>query len=310
MAIPLRKRTSTGQVGLDIDGEFLAAVQTASGRVERAATAELPEGVVSDGEVKDPATLSGQLRDFFKANDLPRNVRLGISNQHIVVRRLELPRIEDASERDAAIRFQAAEAIAMPLDEAVLDHQVIGFEKTDAGERMTVVVVAARRSMVDSFVEAVRGAGLRPEGIDLDAFALVRALAPPAADGQEARLYCHLAAVANLAVAVGDSCFFTRPLMASWRVPDVDQAATALAEEVRLSIDYYLAQPGVLPVADAVLSGPGAQNEELVSALAERLVLPVSVAEPLGGLDAAGVPAGDEPHRYTVAAGLALGAAA
>ena len=52
---------------------------------------------------------------------------LGVSNQQIVVRVIDMPRIDDASERDAALRFSAAETIAMPLDEAVLDHQIAGY---------------------------------------------------------------------------------------------------------------------------------------------------------------------------------------
>ena len=91
---------------------------------------------------------------------------------------IELPRIEDEKQRDAAVRFQAAEAIAMPLDEAVLDHQVAGYtEAPDGSPRMQVVVVAARRSMIEALLEAAKQAGLKPEGIDLDAFALVRMLA-------------------------------------------------------------------------------------------------------------------------------------
>ena len=65
----------------------------------------------------------------------------------------------------------------MPLDEAVLDHQIAGFaEAPDGTPRMQVVLVAARRKMVETLLEAVKAAGLKADGIDLDAFALVRAL--------------------------------------------------------------------------------------------------------------------------------------
>ena len=62
-------------------------------------------------------------------------MRLGVANQQIVVRLLELPRIEDEKQRDAAVRFQASEAIAMPLDEAVLDHQVAGYAEAPRAPR-------------------------------------------------------------------------------------------------------------------------------------------------------------------------------
>ena len=118
-----RKNTKDGHVGLDIDGAFLAAVEISDGRIERAASRELEEGVMRDGEIADRDRLVEALKSFFADESLPKHVRLGIANQQIVVRHLELPQIPEGSERDAAIRFQAADAIPMPLDEAVLDYQ-------------------------------------------------------------------------------------------------------------------------------------------------------------------------------------------
>jgi type IV pilus assembly protein PilM len=322
MALSLGKKNPRGSVGLDLDGAFVAAVQAHDGRISRAASAELPAGVITDGEVTDVEGLSAALKDFFSGSGLPNRVRLGVSNQQIVVRHLELPVIEEPSELAAAVRFQAAEAIAMPLDEAVLDYQVVGQSVNHEGSaRLRVVVVAARQSMIERFVDGVRGAGLKPEGIDLNAFALVRALAKPEkpqAPGEaeaeaplepSARVYCHLGGVTNLAVAVGSHCLFTRPLSTDW-AEEGDHVASALAEEIRLSIDFYMAQPGARPVGEVVLSGPGSTIAGLAEELSAQIHLPASVADPLGGLDVNGGLDGEDPHRHTVAAGLALGAAA
>jgi type IV pilus assembly protein PilM len=309
MALSLRKNSERGSVGLDIDGRYLAAAQVEAGRVVRCASLDLPEGVVSDGEVTDADALAESLKSFAGDAGLPKNVRLGVANQQIVVRVIELPRIEDPKQREAAVRFQAAEAIAMPLDEAVLDHQVAGYtEDPDGTPRMQIVLVAARRSMVESLLKAVKGAGLKADGVDLDAFALVRTLVS-GGDGtdESARVFCHLAGVTNLAIAVGSACLFTRPLSTVWDEPD---AGSRLADEVRLSIDYYMTQPQAQPVGEVVLSGPGSGDEELVESLGLHLGLPVRVAWPLGGLDSSALAPGEDPHRYTVAAGLSLGAAA
>ena len=301
----------------------MAAVQADNGRISRAASMELPSGVITDGEVADVERLTESLKTFFKENDLPTRVRLGVSNQQIVVRHLELPLIEEEAELAAAVRFQAAEAIAMPLDEAVLDYQVVGQATSAEGSpRLRVVVVAARQAMIERFVEGVRGAGLKPEGIDLNAFALVRALAKPAApaapaaegefglpqaDQELACVYCHLGGVSNLAIAVGSACFFTRPLSAVW---DDEDAAARLADEIRLSIDYYMTQAQAKPVGTVVLSGPGSADEQLIEGLGVHLGLPTKVAAPLGVLDRSALGAGEDPHRLTVAAGLAMGKAA
>jgi type IV pilus assembly protein PilM len=309
MAFSLRKSSDRGSIGLDIDGRYLAAAQVSGGRVTRCASQNLPEGLVRDGEVSDPEVLGQHLKSFASAAGLPRNVRLGVANQQIVVRVVELPRIEDDKQRDAAVRFQASEAIAMPLDEAVLDHQIAGFTTAaDGTPRMQVVLVAARRKMIETLLEAVKAAGLKAEGVDLDAFALVRALA---VDDEEevprARVFCHLGGVSNLAVAVGTNCFFTRPLSAVW---DEEDAGSRLADEIRLSIDYYMTQPQAKPVGEVVLSGPGSVNGELVETLETQLGMPIQVPAPLGVLDGSVLGPTEDPHRYTVAAGLSLGAAA
>ena len=275
----------------------------------RSASVDLPAGIVHDGEVADAEALAKNLKSLVADARLPRNVRLGVSNQQIVVRVIELPRIEDEKQRDAAVRYQASEAIAMPLDEAILDHQLAGYaDAPDGTPRMQVVVVAARRKMIETLLEAVKRAGLKADGIDLDAFALVRALAVNGHGSEDsARVFCHLAGVSNLAVAVGSSCFFTRPLSAIW---DEADAGSQLADEIRLSIDYYMTQPQAMPVGEVVLSGPGSSDGELVDSLAEHLGISVEVAAPLGQIDSSGLEPHEDPHRYTVAAGLSLGASA
>jgi len=327
VALSLRKNSDGGTFGLDIDGRFLAAAQVRDGRLTSVASAELPAGVLVDGEVADREALTTALKEFVSDNKLPRRVQLGVSNQQIVVRVLDLPRIDNDGERDAALRFQAAEAIAMPLDEAVLDHQIAGYTNGDDGtERMQVVVVAARRTMIEAYLEAVKDAGLKADGIDLDAFALVRMLSgsdagagPDAlaagADSiggelsmpQSARVFCHLGGVSNLAIALGSSCFFCRTLSTPF---DAEGAGARLADEIRMSIDYYMAQPAALAVGDVVISGQGARDAELIAEIGAQLGIPVTVSNPLGALDASSLADDEDPHCYTVAAGLALGATA
>ena len=121
-----------------------------------------------------------------------------------------------------------------------------------------------------------------------------------------ARVYCHLGGVTNLAIAFGATCLFTRTL---WTAPasEDEGIATTLAEEIRLSIDFYMAQPEARPIGDIVLSGSGASDRGLSDELSELIGLPVSLADPLGPLSSADLPADEDPYRHTVAAGLAVG---
>ena len=311
MALRLGNRAARASVGLDLDGAYIAAVSIVGGVIQAAASTDLPAGLVRDGEVEDVDGLSHVLKSFFKQHDFGRNVLLGVANQQIAVRSLEIPPIENEEDRTAAVRFQASEAVAMPLDEAVLDYRVIGETTTTEGSGlMRVIVVAAREPMIMRLVDAVRGAGLRPEGIDLSAFALMRVVAPEHEhEPAPARVYCHLAGVTNLAVGVGSTCVFTRPLATVWDGGS-QEFVGALAEEIRLSMDYYTGQPDARQVTEVLLSGPGSQRPGIADQVAGLVGLPVTVAQPLGRLGAASLRMGDDPSRYTIAAGLALGAAA
>ena len=121
-------------------------------------------------------------------------------------------------------------------------------------------------------------------------------------------MYCHLGGVTNLAVALGSICVFTRPLSTVWDDDDQDIAA-ALAEEIRLSVDFYMAQPDARWVGEVVLSGPHARRPGLAEALGALIDVPVTVAEPLGRLGENAVHPDEDAYRHTIAAGLALGSA-
>jgi type IV pilus assembly protein PilM len=348
-------------VGLDVEAGSLAAAQVASRgarEVEQVAIAPLEGGLIKEGEVADPEALSAALRTMFAEHKLSKTVRLGVANQRVAVRTFHLPLIEDPEEIETAVRFQAQEEIPMPLDQAVLDHQVVSRYSADDGTRkMEVVAVAARRDMLSTLIGAVRGAGLRPVGIDLSAFAMIRALASETIDsgsnGEEtedggflpAVLFCNLGDVTNLAVARGSACLFTRispfgveviaqrlaerrtlsleharqwlvhvglerptldiegdtEIVAATREV-LDEGAAKLADELRLSLEYYGAQEGVPPVERVVVAGPGSTIPGLIDRLQTGLGQHVTAARP-----AALAQVGDTAAaRLTVSYGLAL----
>jgi len=355
-----RKKKTGGIAGLDIEAGSLAATvlegSNGSSRVSAAAVQPLEAGAFHEGEVLDADRLAAALKTLFSRNKLPKQVRIGISNQRVVVRTVRLPAIENPAEMEAAVRFQAQEQIPMPLDQAVLEHQVVGGVAAEEGgsPRVDVVVVAARRDMVSSLVEPIRRAGLQPVGVDLSAFAMIRALADagmveqglePGQRPSEAVLYCNVGDVTNLAVARGRSCLFTRvshaglesigerlsaarglsaehaaqwlayagleqPIEALEGDPDIvaearaalEEGVTALLDELRLSLDYYGAQEGALPVSRIVLSGQGGAIPGLAARMEEDLGQAITVARP------AGLEGYDEPTaaRLTLSYGLAL----
>jgi type IV pilus assembly protein PilM len=208
-------------VGLKVGASQIAAariVNNGSPELVQLARQSLEQGIVVGGELRDPDALAEALRDFFATHNFPnKNVRLGIGNNRIGVRSFEISGVHDPKQLENAIRFRAQEALPIPLDEAVLDYQVIEETSSPTGIRTyRVLLVVAYRELVDRYVAACRGAGLRLVGIDLEAFALLRALSPPPAEGLPEDTALVAVSIGHdrstFAVSNGTVCEFTRVL--------------------------------------------------------------------------------------------------
>jgi type IV pilus assembly protein PilM len=211
----LGRRSEADVVGLDIQPGLVAAVQVrVNGGIiaERGALTTLPSDTVREGDVVDEGVLAETLRELFAANKLSKRVRVGVANQRTVMRTLELPPVTDRKELAAAVRFQAQDQVPMPLANAVLDFHPLGIIDTPGGPRQRVVLVAAQRDMIERLLAAVRRAGLRAEGIDLSAFALIRSLYRHDEEHSGRVMYLNVDGLTNVAIAEGTVCRFTRVL--------------------------------------------------------------------------------------------------
>ncbi len=225
-------------VGLKVGASQVAAayvVNKGAPRIVRFARAALPSGVVVGGELREPEQLAAALKTLFRKNKLPQTcVRLGIANNRIGVRTIEITGIDDERQLANAVRFRAQEALPIPLDEAVLDYRILGDSVDEHGVRTCrVLLVVAHRELVERYVSACRKAGLKLIGIDLEAFGLLRAVTDPAnQNASDAAVVC--VAIGHdrstLAVSDGRFCEFTRVL--SWGGSDL---AVALARTLDLT---------------------------------------------------------------------------
>ena len=219
--LPSRGGAKAGHSSKRVVGLKIGASQIAAARISNNGVAELQQlardplaaGVIVAGELRDPEALGDALKVFFARHKLPKKgVRLGIASNRIGVRILEIVGVEEEKQLANAVQFRAQEALPIPLDEAVLDYRVLE-ESVDAeGQKVKrVLLVVAYRELVDRYVSACRKAGINLAGIDLEAFALLRALGAPADREGSA-----LVAVAighdrsTFAVSDGRICEFTR----------------------------------------------------------------------------------------------------
>jgi type IV pilus assembly protein PilM len=266
-----RKRRGGGReanvVGLAIEpGLIVAAKSHVNGHVvvERAAFTTLALDVFRDGEANDVPALVDALSDLFKSSKLDRRVRIGIANQRIMMRRMELPPLTDAAEIQQAVFFQAQDEIPMPLESVVLDYHTLGVSEGPQGPRLHVLLVAARKDMVARIVEAARLAGLQPEGVDLAAFGMIRALRPADAGPTEQILYLAIGGLTNLAISRGSVCEFTR--VVTW---GVEQIASEVASRCAIPLDE--ARRLLISTAAATEAGAASQPGEEVAPVAPSL---------------------------------------
>jgi type IV pilus assembly protein PilM len=218
-------------VGLKIGASQIAAARIVNNGVPelvQVARQDLEQGLVVAGELREPELLADALRSFFRKNGLPRQgVRLGIANNRIGVRIFEIGGITDPRQLENAIRFRAQEVLPIPIEEAVLDYHVLGERVDEEGNTLRrILLVVAYRELIDRYVAACKKAGIRLAGIDLEAFALLRALAEPRSDDDPP---ADAAAVvvsighdrSTFAVSDGRVCEFTRVLEWGGRTLDV-----------------------------------------------------------------------------------------
>lgn len=310
-------------IGLDIGTSGVRAARVSFGRggpsLESFGQVPLPPGAVAYGEIGDPSVVASAIAQLWRAARFGgKKVAVGVANQKVVVRPIDLPFMEQEELR-GAIQFQVQEYIPIPIADAILDFQVLEEFLTENNERMMrVLLVAAQRDMINEFVGTVQKAGLDPVAIDHVPFALIRSLGEVSGGlgvaAGEAIIEVG-AGVSNIVVHEGGIPRFARTLlvgggnltdalaaglgvsfedaesikqrmglgatpgeaMASTEAAPriLEQRAAELVEEIRSSLDYYLAQTDATRINRVVLSGGGSKLSNLSSRLQNAIRLPV-----------------------------------
>ena len=346
-------------VGLDIGTSGVRAAEITLNKgvatLERFGQVALPAGAVRDGEVVDADAVAEAIKQLWaQAKFSSKSVVVGVANQKVVVRQVDLPWLPTA-ELKKALAFQVQDYIPMPVEQAILDFHPLEEFTNDSGARMLrVLLVAAAREMVDGALQAVTKAGLKPAMVDLTSFAVLRALVSVDQTGlgsPDAEALVDIGAnITNIVVHQGGVPRFVRILlMGGSDITDavaerlgvpVDQAEaikqeTGLAqdpalaaatpaaraiesvgggfvEEIRGSLDYFMAQPGAARIGRVVLSGGGSRLSGLGDRLATATRLPVQAARPMSTLKIGKTGLTPEQLAYvepmvTVPVGLAMG---
>jgi type IV pilus assembly protein PilM len=340
-------RGSNRTVGLDIGSSSVKVVEfDHSGAqpllVKFGRCGLLPEAIV-DGEIMDRDVVVDTIAELMELNGITsKEVVTGVSGRAVIVKKILMDQMTDAEARDA-IRWEAEQHIPFDIDDVSLDFQVLNREGDP--EKMEVLLVAAKKEMLESRADLIRSAGLTPTVIDIDSFAVQNAFE---------RNYEHPEGSVTLLLNVG--CFTSNVNIVKNGVPyftrDLSFAGNAILEAIQkdLGVDYdeandilenpgedrrddlqvivglvgeelavgiekslsYLRASGEADHIDRIcLSGGAAFAPGLREAIEKRQGSPVEIANPFRnihwdeGLFGDEDPAALGPH-YMVAAGLAL----
>jgi len=346
-----KKKAKQDYVGVKVGASQIAAAEVhnnGGSKIVKLAREPLEAGIVVGGEVKDIPALSRALDEFFKKHDLPRKgVRLGIGTNRVGVRVLDVEGIDDEKQLANAVTFRAHEALSIPMDQAVMDYHVVGTQTLEGGNvAHRVILAAAYREPIDHFAAAFDAADIQLDAIDVEAFALLRAVAPPPSSSDERTAVVALALGhdrTTLAISDGKFCDFTRVL--EWGGGRLDAAIarelgvtteeaaeaklglsllddepasargrnavkhelTTLARELVASLQFYQAQPDSLALSEILVTGGTTRMPGFVEEL-ERLVRArVRAADPLGAVQAdANISARNDLASLAIAIGLGV----
>lgn len=356
-----RPVAKAGVIGLDIGTTHVRAaeIQFGSGgpagkqqpTLVRYGQTALPLGAVRDGEVEDSAAVATALKLLWaEVKYSSRDVVIGVGNQRVVVRDLDVPWMPLPQIR-TSLPFQVQELLPMSTDEALLDFYPTGELDGPSGRMAHGMLVAAARDTVNANVMAVESAGLRPQMVDLNPFALLRSLTRGDLGGRTVAIvevgaritqvviaahgvprFIRIlpsggqnvtdAVASALGIAGADAENIKREVGIGYAVgPDLTIAAEAvsavvrpLVEAVRNTFVYYSGNNPGAGIELAVLTGGGAHLLGLGQYLASTSRLPVSFGDPLAGLKIAKTA---HPERVTqlssmmaLPLGLAYGVAA
>ncbi|HEX6042025.1 type IV pilus assembly protein PilM [Longimicrobium sp.] len=168
----LRRNKST--VGLDIGSGFVkvAVVDHSGAEPELVHVSHTPliADAIVEGEVMDPQIVVETIRSLMDSSGIKiKKLVASVGGRDVMVKKIQMDRMKEADAREV-IRWEAEQYVPFDMENVQLDFQIL--DPLDDGLQMNVLLVAAKRDVVDQKVGLLRDAGLQPATIDVDSFAL------------------------------------------------------------------------------------------------------------------------------------------
>ena len=301
--------------GLDIGSGFIKLVVVDHSKAEpeivQVATSPLVPDAIVEGEVMDPVLVAETVRAVIDSAGIKKaNVVAAVGGHDVIVKPIPMDRMSESDAREV-IRWEAEQHVPFDMENVQLDFQILDPEGT--GPQMRVLLVAAKRELIENRMSLLADAGIEPTVIDVDAFAIHNAFGhnyPEAVHGLVALVNIgHETTNVNLLkngapILVRDVPFGSRRLREALQrergftadhaenllqgrgnVDDIrsllDERVDELAVGIERAAAFIVAQSGGEGIGRVFLTGGGAGIPGMVQALGNRLGVRTEVATPL-----------------------------
>ncbi|MGD9335128.1 MAG: type IV pilus assembly protein PilM [Desulfobacterales bacterium] len=165
----------THLIGLDIGSRTIKIAEVVDKKTSQIFksfhTINIEPGLIEEGTVKDPETVSQSIRELYrKAKLKEKNVAISIGGYSVIVKKINVQNMTE-DELQETIHFEAEQYIPFDISDVNLDFQILGDSEHNPNQ-MSVLLVAAKKEMINEYINLVQMTGLNLCIIDVDAFAL------------------------------------------------------------------------------------------------------------------------------------------
>jgi len=162
-------------IGLDIGTSAVKLLELdeikGAYRLKNFGIAKLPRETIVNGVIINADPLVQAIKSLLTNLKISRkDVVASFSGHPVIIKKIALPFMDEEG-LEKVIETEAEQYIPFDLDEVNIDFQILGVNEDD-NEKMDVMLVAAKKAMIDEYSDALRSAGLKPCIIDIDVFGL------------------------------------------------------------------------------------------------------------------------------------------
>ncbi len=258
-------------VGLDIGSSSVKLVQLKEKKggyvLVAFGAAPLPPEAIVDGALMNSAAIVQAIQELVAQHKVKtKEVAIGVRGHSVIIKKISMPRMSQ-EELDESIQWEAEQYIPFDVKDVNIDTQILTPDGDAAGQ-MDVLLVAAKKDMINDYTSVCAEAGLTATVIDVDAFAVQNAFEAnyDSSPSDTVVLVNVGAAVSNINVISRGVTTFTR---------DITMGGNAFTEEIQkqLNISY--------DEAEALKVGGQGETDAVVPQEVERVIQ--AVADQMGG---------------------------